>query len=102
VDDIHFPDSLTYVREGRENVMVMRTFSKCMGWPACAWVMPSVLPAILAHLYCVKEPFSVNMLAQIAGEAALGDDEFLERTLLVNRSGRDYLYKEFDRLDLNY
>jgi histidinol-phosphate aminotransferase len=50
----------------------------------------------------VKEPFSVNMLAQIAGEAALGDDEFLDRTLLVNRSGRDYLYREFDRLDLNY
>ncbi len=75
---------------------------KFMGWPGCAWAMPCGSPATLAHLYCVKEPFSVNMLAQIAGEAALGDDEFLDRTLLVNRSGRDYLYKEFDRLDLNY
>ena len=102
VDDPHFPDSLKYVREGRENVVVMRTFSKIYGLAGLRLGYAIGAPATLAHLYCVKEPFSVNMLAQIAGEAALGDDEFLERTLVVNRSGRDYLYKEFDRLDLSY
>ena len=102
VDDPHFPDSLKYVREGRENVVVMRTFSKIYGLAGLRLGYAIGAPATLAHLYCVKEPFSVNMLAQIAGEAALGDDEFLERTLVVNRSGRDYLYKEFDRLYLSY
>jgi len=102
VDDPHFPDSLKYVREGRKNVVVMRTFSKIYGLAGLRLGYAIGAPATLAHLYCVKEPFSVNMLAQIAGEAALGDDEFLERTLVVNRSGRDYLYKEFDRLYLSY
>ena len=102
VDEPNFPDSLRYVREGSQNVMVMRTFSKIYGLAGLRLGYAIGSPAILTHLYCVKEPFSVNMLAQIAGEAALGDDEFLERTLLVNRSGRDYLYREFDRLDLSY
>ncbi len=102
VEDPLFPDALHYVREGRENVVVMRTFSKIYGLAGLRLGYAIGSPATLAHLYCVKEPFSVNMLAQIAGAAALGDDEFLERTLLANRSGRDYLYKEFDRLDLNY
>ena len=102
VDEPDFPDSLRYVREGRENVMVMRTFSKIYGLAGLRLGYAIASPATLAHLYCVKEPFSVNMLAQVAGEAALGDDEFLNRTLSVNRSGRDYLYKEFDRLDLAY
>jgi histidinol-phosphate aminotransferase len=102
VDDANFPDSLSYVREGRQNVVVMRTFSKIYGLAGLRLGYAIGSPATLTHLYCVKEPFSVNMLAQVAGEAALGDDEFLERTLAVNRSGRDYLYKEFDRLDLSY
>jgi histidinol-phosphate aminotransferase len=80
----------------------MRTFSKIYGLAGLRLGYAIASPSTLSHLYCVKEPFSVNMLAQIAGEAALGDDEFLDRTLLVNRSGRDYLYREFDRLDLNY
>ncbi len=102
VDDPLFPDSLSYVREGRENIMVMRTFSKIYGLAGLRLGYAIGSPATLSHLYCVKEPFSVNMLAQIAGQAALGDDEFLEHTLSVNRSGREYLYKEFDRLDLGY
>jgi histidinol-phosphate aminotransferase len=102
VDDPHFPDSLDYVRQGRQNVLVMRTFSKIYGLAGLRLGYAIGDPATLEHLNCVKEPFSVNLLAQIAGEAALDDDEFLNRTLLVNRSGRDYLYKEFDRLDLNY
>ena len=102
VDDPHFPDTMSYVREGRENVMVMRTFSKVYGLAGLRLGYAASSPATLTHLYSVKEPFSVNMLAQIAGEAALDDNEFIERTLSVYRSGRDYLYKEFDRLDLNY
>jgi histidinol-phosphate aminotransferase len=102
VDDPDFPDSLRYVREGRQNIVVMRTFSKVYGLAGLRLGYAIGSPDTLAHLYCVKEPFSVNMLAQIAGEAALGDEEFLERTLLANRSSRDYLYNEFDRLDLNY
>jgi histidinol-phosphate aminotransferase len=102
VDEPNFPDALSYVREGRENVVVMRTFSKIYGLAGLRLGYAIGSAATLAQLYCVKEPFSVNMLAQIAGEAALDDDEFLERTLLVNRSGRKYLYKEFDRLDLSY
>jgi len=102
VDDPQFPDSLSYVRNGHENVLVMRTFSKIYGLAGLRLGYAIGSAVTLAQLNCVKEPFSVNLLAQIAGEAALGDDEFIKRTLLINRQGRDYLYKEFDRLDLSY
>jgi histidinol-phosphate aminotransferase len=41
-------------------------------------------------------------LAQLAGEAALADREFLRKTVEVNEAGRHYLYSEFDRLGLPY
>ncbi len=102
VDDPNFPDTLSFVREGRENILVMRTFSKIYGLAGLRLGYAVGSASLLKHLYCVKEPFSVNMLAQIAGTAALDDEEFIQRTLSANRTGRDYLYREFDRLDVNY
>jgi histidinol-phosphate aminotransferase len=49
-----------------------------------------------------SESFPVNILAQIAGEAALEDVEFMQKTVEVNRIGREYLTCEFARLGLKY
>ena len=49
-----------------------------------------------------SESFPVNLLAQVAGEAALQDCAFLERTVAVNAEGRQQLYREFDRLGIPY
>ncbi len=100
VDSNDYPDTLPYVRNGRPNVIVLRTFSKAYGLAGLRLGYGIAQEGVLAPMKTVKEPFAVNLLAQKAGLAALDDDDFLNRTLLINSIGREYLYQEFARLKL--
>jgi histidinol-phosphate aminotransferase len=102
VDSDRYPDSLDYVREGRKNVMTVRTFSKVYGLAGIRLGYAVGDPELLAPLNMVKEPFAVNLLAQVAGIAALEDGAFLERTVASNAAGRRFLYDGFERLGLFY
>lgn len=102
VDSPDYPDSLRYIRDGHTNTMIMRTFSKIYGLAGIRLGYAIAEPKILAPLNRVKEPFSVNLLAQAAGVAALEDQAFLEKTVTTNHAGRIYLYGEFERLRLPY
>jgi histidinol-phosphate aminotransferase len=102
VDSEEYPDTLRYVREGRGNVMVVRTFSKIYGIAGIRLGYAIGTPEVLAPLNRVKEPFAVNLLAQVAGIAALEDEEFLKKSVQANHEGRLFLYREFDRLGLRY
>jgi len=103
VDSPDYPDSLTYVKSGRyPNVIVLRTFSKGYGIAGIRLGYGIASPALLAPLRASTESFPVNRLAQVAGLAALEDDEFMARTVAVNAAGREYLYREFNRLALTY
>ena len=97
-----FPDTLQYIREGRGNVMVLRTFSKVYGMAGIRLGYGIAMPKVLAPLNKVKESFAVNLLAQAAGVAALEDEAFLARSVATNHAGRLYLYGEFERLGLRY
>ena len=97
-----YPDTLQYVREGRGNVMVMRTFSKIYGVAGLRLGYAVAAPEILEPLQRVKEPFAVNLLAQVAGVAALEDTEFVRKSVEANHAGRLFLYREFERLGLRY
>jgi histidinol-phosphate aminotransferase len=97
-----YPDTLATIREGRPNVMMLRTFSKVYGLAGIRLGYGVAPPEVLAPLQRVKEPFAVNRLAQAAGLAALEDKAFLERSVAANHKGRLFLYREFDRLGLPY
>jgi len=101
VDTPDYPDSLEYIRQGRQNLIILRTFSKAYGIAGLRVGYGIASPEILAPMLVVKEPFSVNLPAQIAAEAALEDTEFVLRTVQVNREGRSYLVGEFSRLGLH-
>jgi histidinol-phosphate aminotransferase len=102
VDSDAYPDTLSYLRQGRDNVMVMRTFSKVYGIAGVRLGYAFAPPEVLTPLNQVKEPFAVNLLAQVAGIAALADEAFLERSMAANHAGRLSLYRQFDRLGLPY
>ena len=102
VDTDNFPDAIRYIKEGRENILVLRTFSKIYGLAGLRLGYAIGAPSIISALNKVKEPFSVNLLAQTAGLAALEDQEFLQKSFQFNLEGRSFLYQEFDRLDLTY
>ena len=103
VDSPDYPDSLAYVKSGdHPNVVVLRTFSKAYGIAGIRLGYGIAQPELLAPLRATTESFPVNRLAQVAGLAALTDDEFMALTIAVNAAGRAYLYREFERLGLSY
>ena len=60
------------------------------------------MPGVLAPMHAAREPFAVNTLAQVAGIAALQDQEFRRRTVQATHESRLWLYGQFERLGLSY
>ncbi|MFP4083783.1 MAG: histidinol-phosphate transaminase [Desulfonatronovibrio sp.] len=81
-----------------ERIVVLRTFSKLFGLAGLRLGF-GVLPLFLAdYLLRVRLPFSVNILAEKAGMAALEDRVFKQTTLDLISSGRSRLTKELENL----
>ncbi len=94
-------DGLSYV-EQNPNLIVTRTFSKIYGLAGLRVGYAVCDPDIVGALNKVKLPFNVNLLAQEAALAALDDAGHVERSLSLNRSGRDFIYGLLDELGLEY
>ncbi len=83
-------------------LVTLRTFSKAYGLAGLRigyGIMPSELAGILHR---IRQPFNVNALAQTAAAAALGDRDFLGRSVGLVHRGLDYLYAALDRLRVSY
>lgn len=91
VDEPDYPCSLDYIKAGRVNVVGLRTFSKAYGLAGIRLGFGFAPAAIVDAFHRAREPFNCNSLAQVAAVAALGDTEHLERTIAVNREGRERL-----------
>ena len=95
------PDTLKYVREGR-NVVVMRTFSKIQGLAGLR-IGYGLAPASLASvLQKTRQPFNANSIAQAGALAALQDLEHQKRTKEVTDSGRVFFEESFKKMGLEY
>ncbi len=81
-------------------VVVLRTFSKAYGLAGLR-VGYGLMPEDLARiLNAIRQPFNVNLLAQVAARAALSDHDHLRRTQEITWQGLDYLTGELSRLGL--
>ncbi len=100
-DDESFPDTLQYVREGR-NCVVLRTFSKAYGLAGLRIGYGIAPLEIVRALKQVREPFNVNCIAQAAALASLDDPDQVTRSVENNRIGREYLYEQFEALGLEH
>jgi histidinol-phosphate aminotransferase len=88
VRDPRFPDTLAYVKEGR-NAIVLRTFSKIYGLAGLRIGYGISTPEINGLLNRVRPPFNANSLAQRAALAALDDDEHVTKSRAVNAAGME-------------
>lgn len=80
------------------NIAILRTFSKSWGLAGLR-LGYGIMPAALADYLCrVRPPFSVNILAEAAGLAALEDRDFRRATLLTVEEGRNYLSLELAKM----
>jgi histidinol-phosphate aminotransferase len=92
-----FPDSLDYIRRGR-NVVGLRTFSKVYGLAGIRVGYGFASEEVVDGIDRAREPFDVNSLAQVAAVAALDDEDHLTRTVENNRRGLAQLRKAFERV----
>lgn len=86
--------------EEYDNVVVTRTFSKiyAMGGMRLGWShAPDHVTDILNR---VRGPFNVSSAAQIAGVAALQDNDFLQRSIETNKDVREWTVTQLESLGI--
>ncbi len=101
VDAPDCPSALDY-RKDFENLIVCRTFSKAFGMSGMRLGYAITNTYIGETFRKVREPFNTNELAQVAGIAALEDEDYVRRGVENNRKGKDFYYAEFRRLGLEF
>lgn len=86
----------------RENLLVLRTFSKIHGLAALRVGYGIARPEILSILKRLQMPFAVSSAGQAAAEAALADTDFAQAYHELNARERDRLQAAFASLGLAY
>jgi histidinol-phosphate aminotransferase len=85
-----------------DNLIVLRTFSKIYGLASFRVGYGVANAELLRTLEPIREPFNVNTLGQIATQAALGDQAFVESCKTKNREGLEQLYAFCKENNLSY
>jgi histidinol-phosphate aminotransferase len=97
-----YPRSVEYLRAGRENLILLRTFSKVCGLAGLRVGYMLAGENVIDYMERVRTPFNVNRMAQAAALAALDDDEHVQRTLEANEAAKAFFYRELEGLGLRY
>jgi histidinol-phosphate aminotransferase len=95
-----FPDLLPDLRNGRRNLILLRTFAKIYGLAGLRLGYAYGHLDVIAYLNRARPIFNVNVLAQAAGLAALEDDEHLAQSRAHAAASRDYFARELAVLGL--
>jgi threonine-phosphate decarboxylase len=76
----------------RLGAVVLRNFTKFYGMPGIRIGYAAGDRRLIAKMKAIREPWTVNNLAQAAALAALGDREYEKKTLAGNETERDYMF----------
>ncbi len=98
VDSPDYPDGLSFLE--RFPVVVARTFSKAYGLSGIRVGYAAGPEELIQAMHRVREPFNVNLLAQVAALAALEDTQHLEATRQLLRQQKPILYRALEELGL--
>jgi threonine-phosphate decarboxylase len=72
--------------------VVLRNFTKFYGMPGIRVGYAAADQKLIAKMKAVREPWTVNNLAQAAALAALDDSQYEKKTLAQNEAERDYMF----------
>jgi histidinol-phosphate aminotransferase len=101
-DDPDFPNGIDLLKEGFDNIIVYRTFSKIHGMAGLRLGFAVAEPQLIQNMLKVKDPFNVNLLAQVAGLAALKSKKHVLLSKEMVQTGRRFFYEELDELGIKY
>jgi histidinol-phosphate aminotransferase len=96
-------DLVPLVKSGAHpNLLLMRTFSKIYGLAGLRIGYGIGHPELAAAFEKIRQPFNINLPAQIAALAALDDEEHVRRTRENNARGLQFFAKELKRMKREY
>ena len=96
-------DLVSLIRLGaRENLLLMRTFSKIFGLAGLRLGYGVGHPDLVAMLEKIRQPFNINSIAQAGALAALDDAEHIRLTRTNNFAGLEFFEKVFRDLKLEF
>ena len=96
------PDVLPLIKNGRTNLLLMRTFSKIYGLAGLRLGYGIGHPDLIAGLEKVRQPFNINAIVQAGAMAALDDKEHLAATKRNNAEGLRFFSRELQKLNLEF
>ncbi|MFZ5642123.1 MAG: threonine-phosphate decarboxylase CobD [Bacillota bacterium] len=80
------------------DLVVLYSMTKFFGVPGLRLGAAVAVPDTIGKMKRVKDPWSVNSLARIAGEAALRDKKHMADTMKVVKEERDFLFDEISSI----
>lgn len=102
VDDPSYRSCVDLVGEGRENLLIARTFSKIYAMAGMRLGYAMAAAPVVESLQKYYSSWSVNIAAMQAGRASLRDSEFRAVSFNSNRNARDLTQSGLADLGLNY
>jgi len=94
--------SLGHLRAGRQNLVVLRSFSKVYGLAGLRVGYMLAHETVIDYMERARPPFNVNRLAQVAALAALGDEEHVRRSVEANEAAKQFFYRELRAIEVPY
>jgi histidinol-phosphate aminotransferase len=102
VDDPNYSNSIEYVKAGQDNVIALRGFSKAYGMANLRIGYAIGTRAMIEYLQHAQIVFNTGDPILYAAAAALDDREHVQRVRELIAREREFVYRGFADLDLNY
>jgi len=97
-----FPFAYDYIEHDLQ-IIGMRSFSKAYGLAGLRLGYGYASKALATKInQSIDRPYLINSLSMAAGLAALEDAEHLANTKAMVREGKQFIYTEFDKLNISY
>jgi histidinol-phosphate aminotransferase len=93
-----YPDLLPAIRNGRKNLILLRTFAKIYGLAGLRLGYGYAHPEVIDYLHKVRPVFNVNALSQAVGPAALKDVVHVARSRSHAEASRRFFRQELTAL----
>lgn len=101
VTDKAYPNSIEMLKK-YNNICILRTFSKAYGLAGLRIGYAMADSKFIQELEKARVPFNINKIAEKSACIALDDTEFLNNCLEKNAEVLKYVYREFDKLNIQY
>lgn len=102
ITDKNFVSGTSFIREGRENVIVLRTFSKIFAMAGMRLGYSLSTENLANELSPYMAVENISMTTAVAGTASLKDNAFIVHSRAVNANSLGITTETFDALGIEY